>query len=320
MSNKIVITTINSETPAISKWKNIPGWDLILIGDVKTPEYNDKNITFISFANQISDFERMLPKNSYCRKNIGYLLAIKDKSSNLIYETDDDTFPYRDLSSDALFKSNMELTNKDGVANIYGHISGKNIWNRGFPLEKILSKEKSYTYKVEPKTIGAWQTLIDGDADVDAIYRLTNNELIKFNLENTFHLAKNVFTPFNSQSIFWNTKCNTLECMYFPCTVSWRFGDILRSYIAQRIFWAKDIRLGITYAMVYQERLRSNYMQDFIDEIPLYKNIMKVFEILRSIPDEDCNLYNIYKKLSNEKIVEPFEVDLVNAWLTELAK
>ncbi len=320
MANKIIITTINPETPAITKWKNLPGWDLVLIGDAKTPEYNDPKIDFVPLSAQQSEFERMLPKNSYCRKNAGYLKAIKDPSAKIIYETDDDTIPYEGLPLDFSFSSNVELTNPSGVANTYGHISGKKIWNRGFPLDKILSGDKCTESIVEPCVIGAWQTLIDGDPDVDAIYRLTSNEFVNFKLEHEFHLADGVFTPFNTQSVFWNAESNVLDCMYFPCTVSWRFGDILRSYIAQRIFWAKRMRLGITYPIVYQERLRSNHMADFIDEIPLYKNTSKVFDILRSIKDEDCNLLNIYKKLASESIVEPIEIDIVTCWLESIRK
>jgi hypothetical protein len=80
------------------------------------------------------------------------------------------------------------------------------------------------------------------------------------------------------------------------------------------------MRLGITYPIVYQERLRSNYMADFIDEIPLYKNTSKVFDILRSIKDEDCNLLNIYKKLASEGIVEPIEIDIITCWLESIRK
>ena len=320
MANKIIITTINPETPAIKKWKDIPGWDLILVGDAKTPEYNDPKIDFMPLSSQTSEFERKLPKNSYCRKNAGYLRAIKNPSVKIIYESDDDTIPYNNLPSNISFASNIELTNPIGVVNTYGYLSGKKVWNRGYPLDKILSQGKCTESIVEPCVIGAWQTLIDGDADVDAIYRLTSNELVKFELDHEFHLAEGVFSPFNTQSIFWNTESNVLDCMYFPCTISWRFGDILRSFIAQRIFWAKKMRLGITYPIVYQERLRSNYMTDFIDEIPLYKNTSKVFDILRSIKDEDCNLLNIYKKLASECIVESKEIDIVTCWLEVIRK
>lgn len=321
MANKIIITTINSETPAITKWKKIPGWDLVLIGDAKTPEYNDPQIDFVPLSAQTSEFEKMLPVNSYCRKNAGYLRAIKDPSAGVIYETDDDTFPYKMLPSHVYFVSNNELTNPGGVANIYGYISGKKIWNRGFPLDKILSDDKCSVQKGDGLcSVGAWQTLIDGDADVDAIYRLTSNEFVKFNFDNEFHLAENVFTPFNTQSVFWNAGSNVLDCMYFPCTVSWRFGDILRSYISQRIFWARGKRLGISYPIVYQERLRSNYMADFIDEIPLYKNTTKVFDILRSVKDEDCNLLHIYKRLAAEGIVESQEIAIVSCWLESIRK
>lgn len=320
-TNSIIITTINAETEAISQWKKIPNARLIIVGDSKTPDYLDHNIQFLPFSQQSGELASLIPANSYSRKNLGYLEAIKSGSTT-IYETDDDTLPYDSWCFPAGWSCGYGISSSCRVANIYGKLSGKKIWNRGFPLEYINEQINYREYKsFAGKDIGIWQTLIDGDADVDAIYRLTNNEHVKFDLRNAFSLGVGTYSPFNSQSTFWSQSC--FLYMYFPSTVSWRFADILRSYVAQRLMWGDHLHLGFLPSSVFQERIRTDYLRDLVDEYSMYANVGKVLDILDRLVfsgDAKNRLHLVYSVLVEEGIVQRGELLILEAWIRELDK
>ncbi|CAF1220755.1 unnamed protein product, partial [Didymodactylos carnosus] len=83
----IIITTIFHPTLAIRKFLLLSTpWNLIVIGDRKTPQDWISNITdrsrlvYLSIDEQLKlDFKLIdyLPEKSYARKNIGYLVAIQ---------------------------------------------------------------------------------------------------------------------------------------------------------------------------------------------------------------------------------------------------
>ena len=51
--------------------------------------------------------------------------------------------------------------------------------------------------------------------------------------------------------------------MYLPAFVSFRFTDILRGYVAQRIMWDYGLRLGFLPPNVFQKRNEHDLMADF---------------------------------------------------------
>lgn len=316
MTNSIIITTINDETEAITSFKNLDGWNLILVGDKKTPEvYNDSKIEFISANYRKSLMDLCIPLNSYCRKNLGYLRAIEN-GSDIIYETDDDNIPYDNFPIDIQFLCQDYLKSNNKFENVYGFLSGEKIWNRGFPLEFINQTNKA---TIEPGketfNVGVYQTLIDHDPDVDAIYRLTNGKNVNFDVPSPFVISNGSYAPFNSQSTFWRKEC--FLYMYFPVYVSWRFADILRGYIAQRLMHHDGFHLGFYKSLVYQDRFRNDYMKDFVDEIPMYRNVVKTIEILDSLNFTDSKMTNmsrVYEALAKHGIIDYKELPILDIW------
>ena len=51
-NNFIVTTTINNVTPALQKYDNLKDWNLIVVGDKKTPNLKLKNGEFIPWNQQ----------------------------------------------------------------------------------------------------------------------------------------------------------------------------------------------------------------------------------------------------------------------------
>lgn len=324
----IIITSINSyESTSIDFFLKYD-YNIIIVGDLKTPHntYSDKDLKYIHPKdNLFGDFEKLLPYNHYCRKNIGYLLAITS-GSEIIFDTDDDNYPLNNFNSwDKLLDESKTITSPK-FPNIMSLFTKTDIWARGFPLELIQKQETINLHETtsnEKKNIGIIQGLAEGDPDVDAIYRLTNknyNINIAFDKNKSFICEKNVYTQGNTQSTIWKDK-SIFHLLYIPCTVSFRFCDILKMYIAQKCMWEYNKLFCYISPIVKQERNEHDYMNDFISEYTMYTSI---FNIINNIFDnvklnkDPYDLLIIYNELYKNKIVKALEIELVKEWLNVL--
>jgi len=312
----IVITTVNQKTTAIRAFENFDSWRLILVGDKKTPELDSPG--FLSTARQAElklELDSYLPYNHYARKNIGYLYAFRSGAS-VIYDTDDDNIPYENWQVYD-FQNETCLSSSGKYLNIYKYFSTRNIWPRGLPLDEIGTGVESI--KSKPARIGVWQGVADKDPDVDAIYRLTDNTPCIFRKKPPVHISLVSYCPFNSQNTTWTSAVFPL--MYLPSTVTFRFTDILRGYVAQRIMRAHNFALGFHSATVYQERNEHDLMRDFMDEIICYTRIKELVGILdelqlgSSIEDD---MLGVYEALHKNEFVSHIELEILNAWLTDI--
>lgn len=319
----IIITTINPKSRGISEFEKMKDWHIVIVGDQKSfPIEESKNLTFLSVEKQKAlgfSLAEKCPYNHYARKNIGYLYAIC-QGAEVIYDTDDDNFP---LSGWELptFSCQTSYDNGNKFLNIYKYFTDQYVWPRGFPLDEVLETAKGKTETTNLKEIGVWQGLADHEPDVDAIYRLLLNEQIVFQKPAPVYIDKDRYCPFNSQNTFWNSKVFPL--LYLPSTVNFRFTDILRSYIAQRILWELNLRLGFTHATVYQERNDHNLMRDFRDEIPIYLEIKNITNILNklSLSGNIFNdLFSIYLELRHNHYISDKELVLLNRWKRDYIK
>lgn len=164
------------------------------------------------------------------------------------------------------------------------------------------------------------QSLADSDPDVDAIYRLTIYEKIKFSQDLKFSLKKNVYCPFNSQNTYWHKSVFSL--LYLPSTVNSRVTDIWRGYIAQRLLWEIDSEMIFISPSVYQKRNIHNFMKDFKDELDLYLKSEELVNSLREIElrgSIENMLISVYKKLVKEKFFQEKELKILETWLELLA-
>ena len=314
----IVITSINPITEAIKKFAKIKDWHVLIIGDKKSNRYNYENLTFLDINDQkqlnFSSFETT-PINHYSRKNLGYLYAIKNNAT-LIYDTDDDTFPYENwIANDFICQNNIESSD---FINPFEFFTKEKCWPRGTPLSQI-NKSNIYSYNKKDSKIGVWQGIIDDDSDFDAIYRLTNNKHIKFDKNKQISINKNCYSIFNSQSTLWNKELNCL--LYIPISVDFRFTDILRGYITQRIMWEFNYQLGFHSPNTYQIRNEHDYFKDFLGEISMYQNVPKLIKILNDINLQGENIQNcllkIYNTLHSNQIVKESELKNLNNWIKD---
>ncbi|MFA5833109.1 MAG: STELLO glycosyltransferase family protein [Bacteroidota bacterium] len=334
----LIITTIGSLNRALQEYgihcsKN--GVEFIVVGDKKTkPELTElfsqyqkekqfKGGYYTADQQQQLPFKitSVLPFNHYTRKNIGYILAIKN-NAELIMETDDDNYPQENYHCKFSKKITGQLVSHIGWVNVYRYFTTEHIWPRGFPLD-LVTKEVPKLGEVTSVYSPIQQYLANKNPDVDAVYRLVINKELDFNdLKQNVALDAYSWCPFNSQNTVWFKEVFPL--LYLPSTCSFRMTDIFRSYIAQRILWTIDARLSFGNATVYQDRNEHSLIKDFQDEISGYLNDKKIISILTDLNLKNGkeniqeNLLCCYNALVENNILKDEELPILNAWLEDL--
>ena len=324
MKKTIVITSIFNPTEAVYAFSKNTEYQLIVVGDKKTPhDWHCNNVDYISVQQQENSnykLAKLLPYNHYCRKMLGYLKAIKN-GTEYIVDTDDDNIP-KEKWNFPKFEQKYDCTSENrGFVNIYQLYTKQKIWARGLPLNLInrqFGLEKDLTAK--NCKVGIWQGLADEDPDVDAIYRLTDDTPCYFEEREPVVLSKGTISPFNTQNTLIRKELFSL--MYLPTFVTFRFTDILRGLVAQPIMWLYDYQLGFINATVIQKRNPHDYMKDFISEIPMYQHCERVIELVSTSISKfdsiETNLYNSYKSLLKHNIVCEKEMITLEAWLKDV--
>lgn len=303
------------------------GGSVLVIGDKKGPFcYDLEGTTFFSLQRQEElgfKLARALPTGHYCRKNLGYLLAMA-QGAMPVYETDDDNAP---LPNWTLRKRTVAAQNGAGREwlNAYRHFSSENIWPRGFPLNEI--NKTGPVAETGPVTLEEFdspiqQGLANGSPDVDAVWRLVQDQPIEFRDCPSLRIPPGSWCPFNSQSTWWWPEAYPL--MYLPSYCSFRMTDIWRSFIAQRCLWELGYGLVFHAPEVFQERNEHDLMRDFADEVDGYlrnKEMAKVLAALTLEPGQGHqgeNLLCCYKALVARQFFPEKELTLVHAWLADI--
>lgn len=318
----IVITSINKPTPAVVAFAAMAakhGWHVLVVGDTKTPaDYHHDHVEFLSIEQQhalYGSFSQAIPVKHYCRKNIGYLYAIKN-GAEIIIDTDDDNLPYETFAQNMDVQMTATIIGGTKWANIYSYYSDQLIWPRGLSLDYIHEKGTHTSTVTRPSLVQ--QYLADSDPDVDAIYRLLYKNPINFNKTETKYLIEpGTYVPFNSQNTIFFKEAFPL--LYLPCFVSFRMTDIWRSFIAQRLLPEMNSQLSFGPATVWQDRNAHNLMKDFGDEVVGYLNNDRIIAALDELQFGDQTIKEkivmAWKKLHSIDIVNDAEMEIIESWL-----
>lgn len=332
MNISLVLTTINNinkNINTLSKQSKLKKWDLLIIGDKKTPKkFKLKYGKYLNIESQLRTglkFASICPLNSYARKNIGYLQAIKN-NSDVIIETDDDNIPKKDFFKKIKLTHEAPIIKNKGWINIYEVFTKKkmNIWPRGLPLDYANNKILKLSNKKFKKEFFLQQGVCEGNPDVDAIYRLLNKNIdIKF--KNNFKVnLSNSYSPFNSQNTIWFKKIFPL--LYLPVTCTMRSTDIVRSLVCLKILKNDDKDILFYGTTMYQKRNYHNLDHDFKDEIYIYLNSKKILDVLTNLKlkkGENNYLENLmicYKSMIKKGFFDKLEIKYLNAWIYDVQK
>ena len=307
--------------------------EIYVVGDKKTPtEWSLPNSRFLSVQNQIqgdSSLTKTIPWNSYSRKMLGYLEAVKD-GCEWIRETDDDNIPklvFLDYPRTSCFVRTAETNNSPWI-NLYSAFTNRRIWPRGLPLQILndvfLNPAFIDDSLVEARNVVIYQALADGEPDVDALYRLTVEEESNICFEDLSPMLvpKSSITPFNSQATTWHR--SVFPLMYLPITCSFRMTDIWRSFVAQRLLKSTELNIVFLGAEVFQERNPHDLIKDFEDEIEGYLGNERLRIVLENTPiiggfkNFTSDLITVYLALVEAGFLKPLEIDSLHAWIHDL--
>lgn len=324
-----VITTIQASTECMvglsRKFQEFNG-SLYIVGDRKGPESCSlPGAEFLRFDQQASlplRLAKLLPADHYARKNLGYLMAIKN-GSGCIYETDDDNTPLASWAPRPLLAQVRQLKPTAKWLNVYRLFSEAPVWPRGFPLEEVRA---AHTPRMEndsaPVEAPIQQGLAAGEPDVDAVWRLLYGGQIGLEDGPSVLLPAGCWCPFNSQSTWWWPKAFPL--LYLPTHCPFRATDIWRSLIAQRCLWEFSDGLVFHGAEVFQDRNTHDLLDDFRDEVRGYLLNSKIAAWLETLELEPGaaavgrNLERCYRLLIEKEVFPAAELPLVQAWLEDL--
>lgn len=332
MNKALIITSIaNDKHPILNQFaieckkRNL---EFIVIGDTKSPsEFKLQGCDFWSVDRQLTlpfELAKIIPTRHYSRKNLGYLLAIKNGAIELV-ETDDDNFPREEFWNVKQREVKSHAFENSGWVNVYHYFTKNKIWPRGFPLEELQNEQADIlSKKYDLINCPIQQGLADENPDVDAVYRLTYPLPLSFEKKEKLALGKNSWSPFNSQNTYWFKE--TFALMYLPSFCSFRMTDIWRSYVAQRIAWECGWSILYHEPTVWQERNEHNLMKDFEDEISGYTNNLSICRHLQSLDlkagQENIyeNLITCYQKLIEISVVGKEEMKLLEAWIRDIQR
>ncbi len=304
------------------------GCQFIVIGDQGSPaEFHIDGCDFYSLQRQKETgfrFAQLCPTRHYARKNIGYLLAMRNGSS-IIIETDDDNIPCQEFWDNRQRIQNTAVLENNGWVNVYRYFTDQYIWPRGFPLSHL--KEVLPPFETLSKAecdCPIQQGLADDNPDVDAVYRLTLTLPQSFRKDCRIAMAEGSWCPFNSQNTTW--WIDAFELLYLPAYCSFRMTDIWRSFIAQRIAWLNGWTILFHEPTMRQQRNVHNLLRDFSDEIPGYLHNNEIREALETLSLEagiekiGDNLKVCYEKLVGMSLIGREELALLNAWLEDIKR
>jgi|WetSurMetagenome_2_1015567.scaffolds.fasta_scaffold137461_2 hypothetical protein len=307
------------------KWKNLGGRYFITL-DRRAGDRRHASIDYIEpDRSPLSQYEQLCPHNSYSRKNIAFVEAARS-GVQYIFETDDDNV----ITDYSLIASNLSAFAQLGTPhrppkelNLYKSIysTTDNIWARGFPLQWIETPPEFEREEASSFT-GVVQFLINGNPDVDAIFRLVkSNDLnIPINADSLPITLFKQYHPFNSQATLWPRQFFSL--CYLPSTCSFRMTDIWRGYIAQRILY--QLGYSVKFERPSCNQIRNSHLlhKDFFDEYDGYKQSELVINTLKlsMLPRAEMAemLLTAYDKLIAIGIFAELERTLLTAFLEDI--
>jgi len=314
-----VVTTVQLPTSQMQHLAEKVG-RLIVVGDVKGPDHYLKTADFLPFEDQTGlpfKLAGELPTGSYARKNLGYLRAMH-LGAECIYETDDDNrigenWSWRDKVVSA------EIVGAPGWCNVYRWFSNERVWPRGLPLEEVRSVGDSF----RPELVDApvQQALVDGDPDVDAIYRmvLQGDGRFQFARRSSVLLDFGVWCPFNSQNTHWWPEAYPL--LYLPATCSFRMTDIWRSFVAQRCLWRAGYRVAYHAPDATQDRNDHDLKKDLKGELDGLLHNQAIRRCLEELTLGNIlvdNMWICYEALHRLGVFSRQELDLLKLWLEDI--
>ncbi|MBW3650277.1 MAG: hypothetical protein KY458_06895 [Actinobacteria bacterium] len=282
MKKVIVTTTINPPTSAVKKYDALPDWDLIVMGDQKTPpDYALERGTYVSPDEQQAidaELSELIGWNCIQRRNLGFLLAWR-MGADIVATVDDDNVPLAHWGEKLFVGEEVEATVYETAIPAFDPVGATNyphLWHRGYPLQLLPYRDYG-TSRLETVTADVQADFWNGDPDIDAICRMQYAPDCTFE-DSYFPMTSTAVSPFDSQNTFIARRFLP-EYFMFPGVG--RMDDIWAAYHLQ----AQGARVVYGAASVVQERNPHDLVIDMKKEYLGYENNLRMVERLREDPE-----------------------------------
>ena len=234
MKKIIVTTSINAPTEAIRKFDAMQDWDLVVIGDLKTPsDYWLKRGMYLDALAQEEydkDLSDAIGWNCIQRRNFGLLIA-HDMKADVVAVVDDDNIPLADWGENLMVGKEVEVNFYETDLAAFDPIGATNypqLWHRGYPLQLV--PKRDYSRKTKRRAVVDVQAdFWNGEPDIDAVCRMEHAPECDFDPD-VFPIASNRPSPFDSQNTFFT---GAMIKDYFLYPHVGRMDDIWASYYVQ---------------------------------------------------------------------------------------
>jgi hypothetical protein len=305
MKKVIVTTTINPPTEAIDAFQAMPDWELVVIGDKKTPrDYRLSRGIYVTPEEQ-EKYDPALSEaigwNCIQRRILGLLWA-HDMKADVVAVVDDDNIPLQGWGANLLVGTEAEVNYYETDLPAFDPVGATNhahLWHRGYPLQ--LLPKRRYDRKSRRKIqVDVQADFWNGDPDIDAVCRMEHAPECDFD-PGRFPMAANKMGPFNSQNTFLR---GALLRDYFLFPHVGRMDDIWASYYLQ----AKGAKVVYNKASVYQKRNVHDLIRDMRQEYVGYEHNLQIVEslarepesILNYLPDRSAQAFQLYRRHFND--------------------
>jgi hypothetical protein len=303
MKKIIVSTTVAPVTTALEKFDNMPGWELIVVGDLKTPKDYKINGYYFSPKEQESynrELSDAMGWNCIQRRNFGFMLAY-DMGADIVAVVDDDNIPLDNWGIDV--RVGQPTTARSYTTDLIafdsvGLTNHSNLWHRGFPLELLPYRDYS-NYQSISFVPDVQADFWNGDPDIDAVCRMQFRPVCDFD-DKYFPFTTNAFTPYNSQNTFLNRHV-LKDFFLFPFIG--RMDDIWASYYTQAV----GKKVLFNRPSVFQDRNLHDQILDMKQEYIGYENNLKLLNdlaisadnILKYLPSKSIHAFKLYQQHFN---------------------
>lgn len=323
--NLLVLTSINSDSIAgiikLKKYLEKCKETAVVVADLKTPTWSSHpNIKFLSVEMQETfwpNLSKLIPFNHYSRKNLGYLYAASLGAEKFL-DTDDDNCPTENPWTKDFVK--FRKVKDSNWCNVYRYFGESDLWPRGLPLNHAY-KDHLISESSPPSEVSCFQSIVDGDPDIDAIGRLLFPKKVLFDDGEPVILGSAI-CPTNSQATIWLRWL--LPLLYLPSTATFRMTDIWRGLVVQPAIRALGGETVFGKLGFHQDRNEHDILKDFESEAIGHIHSQSVYEVSKNIwnsnefsrdPDSLLKgLLEIYIQLVRLNIIDEKELDIVNAW------
>lgn len=300
MRNYIVLTTINAPTKATRLFAERAGWQLVVVGDLKTPheQYADLDCVYLHPDEQRERYPALSEVtgwNTIQRRNLGFAEAYA-RGAEVVATVDDDNIPYDTWGEDLLVGRDVTCDVHEPVERVFDPLSvtvHRELWHRGYPVQLLERKNEVRHVGTATRRVLVQADLWDGDPDIDAIARLALRPSVTFEITRPY--ASTRPGPFNSQNTFLHRK---VLPYYAVLPFVGRMDDIWASYMLQARF-PDCVAYG--RATVFQDRNEQDLVTNLEAEHLGYRNTLAFVDGgadlgLAFVPDATRRFYDAYRE------------------------